>query len=147
MHYRCFLHQVHNTTTCLEILGYLGPCLEAIQTAFELPSVAHSVTAQNICLGQLSAGDTHGILIEDIRKRVSRKTCFVERYNYSVLTRKKLKCDSDDLSVCYPEYLWADDLFNGPEGKRILRVPDGLDFAGLGNPVGEEFVAAGDMSV
>lgn len=60
---------------------------------------------------------------------------------------KKMKCDSDDLSVCYPEYLWADDLFNGPEGKRILRVPDGLDFAGLGNPVGEEFMAAGDMSV
>ncbi len=72
LHYRCFLHQVHNTTTCQEVLGFLGPCIEAIGLAFELPSVENSVTAQNICLRQLSGGDTHGILIEDIRKRVSK---------------------------------------------------------------------------
>ncbi|KAF9446918.1 alpha/beta-hydrolase [Macrolepiota fuliginosa MF-IS2] len=123
LHYRCFLHQVHNTTTCQELTGYVGPCVEAIQLAFELPSVENSNTAQNICLGQLSAGGLNGILLEDIRKR----------------------CDSDDTFVCYPVYLWANDLFNGPEFKRVLRVPDGVDFAGLGNPVETEFFAAGDI--
>jgi len=47
--------------------------------------------------------------------------------------------------VCYPEYLWANDLFNGPEGKRILRAPSGVDFVGLGSPVSTEFFAAGDI--
>lgn len=71
LHYRCFLHQVHNTTTCQELLGYLGPCLEAIGLAFEESTTVNSVAAQNICLGQLGAGDTQGVLLEDIRKTVS----------------------------------------------------------------------------
>ncbi|KAF5353251.1 hypothetical protein D9756_007776 [Leucocoprinus leucothites] len=64
-----------------------------------------------------------------------------EKFNLLALDH----CDSDDILVCYPEYGWADDLFNGPVGKRVLRVPDGVDFAGLGNPVGDEFIAAGDI--
>lgn len=144
LHYRCVLHQVHNATTCQEVLGFLGPCVEAIELAFELPSVTNSVTAQNICLGQLSSGSTNGILIEDIRKRVSPS--LIDYYRMDLYSRRP-KCDSDDLSVCYPEYLWANDLFNGPQGKRIFRVPEGVEFAGLENPVSGEFVAAGDMSV
>ncbi|EKM75126.1 hypothetical protein AGABI1DRAFT_116557 [Agaricus bisporus var. burnettii JB137-S8] len=123
LHYRCFLHQVHNTTTCQELLGYLGPCLEAIGLAFEESTTVNSVAAQNICLGQLGAGDTQGVLLEDIRKT----------------------CDSDDVFVCYPEYLWASDLFNSAEAKRILRAPNGLVFEGSSERVGKEFYAAGDI--
>ncbi len=49
--------------------------------------------------------------------------------------------------MCYPEYLWANDLFNGPEAKRIIKAPAGVDFVGLGSSVSTEFFGAGDLSV
>ncbi|KIJ32854.1 hypothetical protein M422DRAFT_70517, partial [Sphaerobolus stellatus SS14] len=67
LHYRCILHQVYNSTTCQELYKELPLCLEAIQLAFEIPTVKNRVEATMVCYAKLRTGDTHGIVVEDIR--------------------------------------------------------------------------------
>jgi hypothetical protein len=115
MYYRCFLHQVHNVTTCQQItgaqnlhsflhsirtrylqlrVGYLGPCLESIELSYQVPSnVNQSVEATNLCLVDFGGQSTNGILLEDIRKRVS------------TLLGVFLECDKDGHSAIVMTFL------------------------------------------
>ncbi|KIJ29216.1 hypothetical protein M422DRAFT_37026 [Sphaerobolus stellatus SS14] len=124
LHYRCVLHEIYNSTTCQELYAALPECLQSIQLAFEIPNVENRVVATDKCFEKLNSDDTHGTVLEDIRK----------------------KCDSyPDMGDCFPQFTWMTDTFNNASIKAELGVPDEITFLALNKKVGEEFFSAGDL--
>jgi hypothetical protein len=62
---------MYNATTCTEMYALLPACLDSIRLAYEAPnwSVQRHVAANELCT-PLERGDTHGTVLEDIRKKV-----------------------------------------------------------------------------
>jgi carboxypeptidase C (cathepsin A) len=69
---RCYNADMYNASTCADLFRVLPTCLDSIQLAQQGPgwSVERRVAAQKIC-SVLEQGDTHGTVIEDIRRKVT----------------------------------------------------------------------------
>ncbi|KAJ6612621.1 alpha/beta-hydrolase [Mycena sp. CBHHK59/15] len=123
LQYRCD-HEVYNSTTCTTLYSELPMCLESIDMAFEIPTVENRVRAWELC-SHLGAGDTHGTVIEDIRR-----TCHP---------------DSDAPDACHPQFGWFMNIFRDPDVRAALGVPDHLNYSAINIEVNAEFHAAGDF--
>jgi hypothetical protein len=120
----------------------LPTCLDAIRMAQQEPvwSVEKRVTAHNIC-SQLEEGDTHGTVIEDVRRKARFPI-----HNVINLFNSNLQCYSKDPLGCLPlSFGWATDFFHRADVKQTLGVPDHINFSVLNNDVSTEFRAYGDM--
>jgi hypothetical protein len=62
---------MYNASTCADMFKILPACLDSIQFAQQAPGwdVERRVAAQNKC-ELLERGDTHGTVVEDVRKKV-----------------------------------------------------------------------------
>ncbi|KAJ6457012.1 alpha/beta-hydrolase [Mycena vitilis] len=123
LQYRCD-HGVYNSTTCASLYSELPFCLESIDMAFEIPTVANRVRAWDLCY-RLDTGDTHGTVIEDIRR-----TCHPT---------------SDAPDACHPQFTWAMNIFGDPAVRSALGIPDHLNYSAINMDVNAEFIAAGDF--
>ncbi|KAJ7643133.1 alpha/beta-hydrolase [Mycena polygramma] len=123
LQYRCD-HNVYNSTTCQTLYSELPSCLESIDLAWEIPSVDNRVRAWNVCYN-LGTGDTHGTVIEDIRR-----TCHP---------------DPDAPGACHPQFGWVTKMFWDPDVRAALGIPDHLPYSVLNMEVNAEFIAAGDF--
>ncbi|KAJ6508230.1 alpha/beta-hydrolase [Mycena sanguinolenta] len=122
---RCYNAEMYNASTCNEMFKILPTCLESIQFAQQTPawSVGRRVAAQDICQ-QLEEGDTHGTVVEDVRK----------------------KCYSKEPLGCLPPgFGWINDFFSQPDNKNALRIPEHVHFRSLADDVTNEFRKYGDI--
>lgn len=89
-------------------------------------------------------GDTHGTVVEDIRRKVSQM--------YSTSSRQAhVRCqvctpDKDDQSACFREFSWATAVFENTT-KVALGVSANVIWAPVSEEVGKMFVLAGDEYV
>ncbi|KAF7364774.1 hypothetical protein MVEN_00347300 [Mycena venus] len=123
---RCYnVPDMYNASTCAEMFKILPNCLESIQLAQQAPgwSVERRIAAQKICRA-LDVGDTHGTVVEDVRK----------------------KCDAKKSSDCLPpSFGWTEAFFRRPEIKNALGIPEHMDFRTLAHDVSDEFRKYGDI--
>ncbi|KAJ7250057.1 alpha/beta-hydrolase [Mycena haematopus] len=122
---RCYNADMYNASTCDEMFKILPTCLDSIRFAQQIPewSVERRVAAQNICR-KLEQGDTHGTVVEDVRK----------------------KCYSKEPMGCLPpSFDWIKDFFKQPDNKKALGIPEHVDFHTVAEDVGEEFDKYGDI--
>ncbi|KAJ7364872.1 alpha/beta-hydrolase [Mycena albidolilacea] len=122
---RCYNADMYNASTCAEMFEILPTCLESIQFAQQAPewSVERRVAAQNICQ-KLEKGDTHGTVVEDVRK----------------------KCYSKEPMGCFPpSFNWINDFFRRPENKDALGIPENVNYHTFADDVTAEFRSYGDM--
>jgi hypothetical protein len=70
LQYRCNTHNVYNSTTCQAGYEALPSCLEQVQYALENSTPQHRRNAMEFCETNLMEGDSHGTVIEDVRKKV-----------------------------------------------------------------------------
>ncbi|KAI0316871.1 Alpha/Beta hydrolase protein [Amylostereum chailletii] len=122
LHYRCELSDVYNSTTCSEMYGLLPQCLESIEMALQQSSVATRTAASDDCF-KLLMGDTHGTVLEDVRKT----------------------CDTGSSIDCFPEFGWLNDFFHTDRTKWALGVPHHLNFTPVSTDIDEEFSRYGDI--
>ncbi|KAF8215058.1 alpha/beta-hydrolase [Mycena galopus ATCC 62051] len=123
---RCYnVADMYNSSTCDEMFQILPTCLESIRFAQQMPewSVERHVAAQNIC-HKLEEGDTHGTVVEDVRK----------------------KCYSKEPMGCLPpSFGWLNDFFRKTDNKNALGIPEHVNFKALADDVTAEFEAYGDV--
>ncbi|KAJ7292482.1 Alpha/Beta hydrolase protein, partial [Mycena rebaudengoi] len=105
LHYRCKVHQIHNSTVCSDLYAELPACLENIEMALEVPTVKNRVAAWEFCATMLER-DTNGTVVEDIRRTC---TCTPP--------------DPANPAACHPEFEWLDKIFANPAVKAALGVP------------------------
>ncbi|KAJ7461971.1 alpha/beta-hydrolase [Mycena latifolia] len=125
LHMRCYLADMYNVTTCAEMFEVLPACLDGIQLAQQGPgwSVERHVAAQAIC-NPFRAGDTHGTVVEDIRR----------------------KCYSKDPMGCLPpQFLWTEAFFHRSDIKDALGIPEHVNFSMISMEVLSEFQKYGDL--
>ncbi|KAJ7249120.1 Alpha/Beta hydrolase protein [Mycena haematopus] len=69
--------EMYNASTCTEMYQRLPSCLDSIRFAEQAPgwSVERRAAAQDLCW-PLRAGDTHGTIGEDVRKKVNSPDAF-----------------------------------------------------------------------
>ncbi|KAJ7094353.1 alpha/beta-hydrolase [Mycena epipterygia] len=122
---RCYLADMYNASTCAEMFEILPACLDSIQLAQQGPgwSVERRVAAQNIC-NPLQDGDTHGTVVEDVRK----------------------KCYSKEPMGCLPpSFWWTESFLRRADIKDALGVPEHVNFNTLADDVTTEFRLYGDI--
>ncbi|KAJ6615564.1 Alpha/Beta hydrolase protein [Mycena sp. CBHHK59/15] len=123
---RCYNADMYNASTCAEMFEILPNCLESIQMAQQGPgwsvSVEKRVAAQNICI-PLEGGDTHGTVIEDVRKKCYSK---------------------DPLGCLLPLSGWTDNFFRRSDIKDALGVPEFVNFTSISEDVYADFRDYGD---
>ncbi|KAJ7622422.1 alpha/beta-hydrolase [Roridomyces roridus] len=119
-------HHLHNETECAQLYSMLPACLDSIDMALQVPTVANRVAAVHLCYGMNEAADFHGTVIEDIRR-----TCIP-------------KPGSDPVIQCHPQFKWFQEIFSDTHVRRELGVPAGLNFTSSNRQVNEEFHAEGD---
>ncbi|KAJ7668124.1 Alpha/Beta hydrolase protein [Mycena rosella] len=121
---RCYNVDMYNASTCAELFEVLPTCLDSIQLAQQGPgwSVERHVAAHRTC-HPLQAGDTHGTVVEDVRK----------------------KCYSEDPLGCLPpSFGWTETFFRRDDIKDALGIPEHVNFTMLGDGVSDQFEAYGD---
>ncbi|KAF7314768.1 SET domain-containing protein [Mycena kentingensis (nom. inval.)] len=124
LHARCYLFDMYNSTTCAELFEILPRCLDAIQFAQQtnvwVPERREA--AWKVC-EPLDSGDTHGTMVEDVRK----------------------KCYSEHSIDCLaPSFFWMQDFFRRPDVKDKLGVPAYVNFTFVSDEVYGEFHKFGD---
>ncbi|KAI0046139.1 alpha/beta-hydrolase [Auriscalpium vulgare] len=122
LQYRCVEKKIYNETTCLDLYAKQPACLEAIEYAYGHSTRENRFKALIHC-GQLETGDSHGTVIEDVRRKCA---------------------NTSDIEACYPSFKWAGDYFGHPELKAALGVPDFLNYSAVSYGVGEKFATNGD---
>ncbi|KAJ7738412.1 alpha/beta-hydrolase [Mycena metata] len=122
---RCYnVPDMYNASTCAELFEVLPTCLDSIRFAQEGPWVPERhVAAQTIC-GRLNAGDNHGTVAEDVRRK-----CY----------------STEPLGCLPPSFEWLPMFLNRAEIKDALGIPNHLNFAVLSSPVSDEFEKYGDI--
>ncbi|KAJ7461953.1 Alpha/Beta hydrolase protein [Mycena latifolia] len=122
---RCYLADMYNATTCVEMFEQLPACLDSIQLARQGPgSVERRLAAQTICT-PLEAGDTHGTVVEDVRRKASGF--------------KPMGC-------LPPSYALTEAFFRRSDVKEALGVPEHINLTSIRNEVTDEFQKYGDIN-
>ncbi|KAJ7461996.1 alpha/beta-hydrolase [Mycena latifolia] len=123
---RCYNADMYNASTCAELFEVLPTCLDSIELARQGPgSVERRVAAQAIC-DALEAGDTHGTVIEDVRRKAS--------------------CHSKVPMGCLPpSFVWTEAFFRRSDVKEALGIPKHVNFSSFKNEVTTEFRKYGDI--
>ncbi|KAF8215114.1 Alpha/Beta hydrolase protein [Mycena galopus ATCC 62051] len=123
---RCYnIADMYNVSTCDEMFQILPTCLESIRFAQQIPewSVERRAAAANLC-HKLEEGDTHGTVVEDVRK----------------------KCYSKEPKGCLsPAFGWITDFFRHPDIKNALGIPEHVVFNPFADDVSAEFDKYGDI--
>ncbi|KAJ6578012.1 alpha/beta-hydrolase [Mycena capillaripes] len=125
LHTRCYLADIYNATTCAEMYALLPACLDSIRLAYEAPkwSVQRHAAANELC-APLDRGDTHGTVLEDIRK----------------------KCYSADPMACLPaSFEGTGDFFHRSDIKDALGIPTHVNFTAFNPVVSADFKKYGDI--
>ncbi|KAJ7452746.1 Alpha/Beta hydrolase protein [Mycena galericulata] len=112
LQYRCVEHQIYNTTDCDRLYADLPTCLESVELAFEIPTVANRVRASQLCYQHMNSADMHGVLAEDIRVRCT-------------------PVDPTDPTECHPHFRWFSDIFSDPPVRTALGIPPNLNYTPL----------------
>ncbi|KAF7338107.1 SET domain-containing protein [Mycena venus] len=126
LYYYCELHTVYDADTCASMYAKLPECLDLIavslqDTGFSDSANAARRAARGACSYIAWGGDTHGVMIEDVRK----------------------KCDNQDLA-CFPLFSWIERYMRDPTVLHALGIPSFVNYAALSDPVEEAFSATGD---
>ncbi|KAJ7770966.1 alpha/beta-hydrolase [Mycena maculata] len=122
---RCYNADMYNASTCAEMFEILPTCLDSIRFAQQASGwdVARRVAAQDTCQ-VLEEGDTHGTVVEDVRR----------------------KCYSKEPMGCLPpSFNWTEDFFRSAPIKDALGIPDHVNFSAVSGDVGAEFQKYGDI--
>jgi hypothetical protein len=136
---------MYNASTCAEMFEILPTCLESIQFAQQAPewSVERRVAAQNICQ-KLEKGDTHGTVVEDVRKKASLPMRLPSDSSFDDLYDSQ--CYSKEPMGCLPlSFNWINDFFRRPENKDALGIPENVNYHTFAEDVTAEFRSYGDM--
>ncbi|KAI0061082.1 alpha/beta-hydrolase [Artomyces pyxidatus] len=132
LQYRCVETSVYNATTCAEMYAVLPACLETLQLAHDYPSTENNKKAFDLCFETMEGADTHGTLIEDVRRK-------------SRLSEHCRKCEmTDGIATCFPEIQWISNYFNSPATKAALGISH-LNFTSMSAVVNQGFVDSGDI--
>ena len=124
----CELHDVYNSTTCEALYPLLPQCLDKLDYALnELTSAAETRRDALVFCGGLFDGDMHGTVLQDIRKTV-RPRRLSAALPFRSLTAQ---CKDGDLGVCYPEFVWMNEFFRLNKTKKILGVPEDIEWSSV----------------
>ncbi|KAJ7730162.1 alpha/beta-hydrolase [Mycena metata] len=123
LHYRCVDHALYNTTQCETHYAELPVCLESIQMAFDVPTLANRLVSQELCWKLQD--DLHGINQEDIRRTCNE--------------------DPDDPIGCHKEFTWVKSILDDDTVRRGLGIAHNLTFTSLNLDVNAKFGANGDV--
>jgi hypothetical protein len=92
---------IFNTTQCAQSYEYLPSLIQAIRLAYDVPTVDNRLKGE-YAMAQLESGDLHGVMRENIRKKVNLIVCGAEVD----------QCDGT-LEDCFPMYIWMEHFLNG----------------------------------
>ncbi|KAJ7444887.1 alpha/beta-hydrolase [Mycena latifolia] len=130
LYFYCELHSVYDAATCAAMYAKLPECLDLIELSLQDTGFSESANsarrvAQKACAHIQWGGDTHGVLVEDVRRT----------------------CDKADTLECFPLFKWLDRYFHDPTTTRALGIPHFVNFTALSDPVEEAFAATGDTLI
>ena len=109
LYYRCELHPFYNATTCADLYGKLPGCLESVEMAFQNSTVYNRRLADETC-GPLQPAGQNNTLTENISRQ----------------------CDArQDIGKCYPSFNWMPNFLNANETRKVLGVPDFVEYKSL----------------
>ncbi|KAK0459272.1 alpha/beta-hydrolase [Desarmillaria tabescens] len=120
LYYMCTLTDVYNSTTCADLHAVLPSCLESIEMSMLSPTLDNKLASLKVCIA-IKEGDTHGRVIEDVRRVVH-----------------------DPLS-CHSEFTWATKFFNSSTTKALLGVPDYVNYTSFSGDVSNDFIGNADI--
>ncbi|VDC00294.1 unnamed protein product [Peniophora sp. CBMAI 1063] len=122
LYYRCELHPFYNATTCAELYGTLPACLESIELSFQNSTAHNRRLAEETCASFRRYGQ-NGTLMENINRRCETR---------------------DDIGKCYPSFNWMPNFLNSNATRKVLGVPDFVEYKSLNDDVTKEFMTYGD---
>ncbi|KAJ7272005.1 Alpha/Beta hydrolase protein [Mycena haematopus] len=127
LYFYCELHNVYDTDTCASMCAKLPDCLDLIEmslqdTGFSDSANAARIAAREACSYIAWGGDTHGVMVEDVRK-----TC----YNQSL--------------DCFPLFAWIERYMHDPRVSHALGIPFFVNYTALSDAVYEAFSVTGDQ--
>ncbi|KAJ6597106.1 alpha/beta-hydrolase [Mycena vulgaris] len=130
LYFYCELHSVYDAATCATMYAELPACLDLIELSLQDPGFSDSANsarraARQACMHIQWDGDTHGVLVEDLRRT----------------------CNKADTLGCFPLFKWLERYFRDPTTVRALGIPDVVNFTTLSGPVDKVFSATGDMMI
>ncbi|KAJ7286061.1 alpha/beta-hydrolase [Mycena rebaudengoi] len=123
------LHTVYDAPTCAKMYALLPECLEGITLSLQDQTFSESANrarraARAPCDHIAWGGDTHGVLVEDVRR----------------------VCHTDDPESleCFSHFAWLERYFHDPVTERALGIPHFVNYTVLNFAVDEAFSATGD---
>ncbi|KAJ7709684.1 Alpha/Beta hydrolase protein [Mycena rosella] len=130
LYFYCELHSVYDAPTCAAMYAKLPACLDLIELSLQDAGLSERASsarraAREACLYIAWGGDTHGVMVEDVRRR----------------------CDEEDTMECFPLFKWLEQYFRDPVTTRALGIPPFINFTALSGPVDEAFAATGDEMI
>lgn len=83
LYFYCELHSVYDADTCASMYAKLPECLDLIEmslqdTGFSTSANVARRAARDACSYLAWGGDTHGVMIEDVRKTVRFWSRFIQ---------------------------------------------------------------------
>ncbi|KAJ6525669.1 Alpha/Beta hydrolase protein [Mycena capillaripes] len=130
LYFHCELHSVYDADTCAAMYAKLPECLDLIEislqnTGFSDSANAARRAARQACHYIAWGGDTHGVLVEDVRR----------------------SCNEPDTLLCFPLFPWIEKYLRDPAVLHMLGIPSFVNYTALGDPVEEAFSATGDHMI
>ncbi|KAJ7724492.1 alpha/beta-hydrolase [Mycena maculata] len=126
--FRCELHSLYDAATCAAMYAKLPECLDLISISLQDTGFSQSAnkarrTAREFCYYIAWGGDTHGVIVEDIRRT----------------------CNETDTLRCFPHFEWIERYLRDSATMRSLGVPPFFNFTALSDTVEQAFFATGDV--
>ncbi|KAJ6502329.1 alpha/beta-hydrolase [Mycena sanguinolenta] len=126
LYFYCELHNVYDADTCASMYAKLPNCLDLIEMSLQDLGFSNSANAarraaREACNYIAWGGDTHGVMVDDVRK-----TCFNQSMD------------------CFPLFAWIERYMHDPEVSHALCIPSFINYTALSDAVEEAFSATGD---
>ncbi|KZT70883.1 alpha/beta-hydrolase [Daedalea quercina L-15889] len=106
----CYDNPIFNRTGCDLAIGLINECLDASQLAYEEPSLANRVRADELCMSR----------IYDLVPAVGS----TGRNPYHATQ----KCDFYDSFSCFPEMRWLNEVANSGAFRRVIGVSEDYEY-------------------
>ncbi|KAJ7087821.1 Alpha/Beta hydrolase protein [Mycena epipterygia] len=128
LYFHCELHSVYDAPTCATMYAKLPECLDLTELSLQDVGFSESAnsarrTAREACWYIAWGGDTHGVVVEDVRRT----------------------CNEEDSLKCFPYFEWIERYMSDPATTRALGIPAFVNFTPLSDAVSQAFESTGDV--
>ncbi|KAJ7156963.1 alpha/beta-hydrolase [Mycena crocata] len=130
LYFYCELHSVYDETTCADMYAKLPECLDLVELSLQYTGLGEAASnarraARETCNYIAWSGDTHGVVVEDVRRT----------------------CREEDSLDCFPYFSWLEWYLRDPATARALGIPSFVNYTALNFAVDEAFSATGDVII